>query len=443
MSWGMRRKQRKTRMSITKRAKSKTGDRCDRREFLEIAKAALAAGCAGSVLSSACSGPSSSSAPIDDVSGVVVKTGTPVVALFTTLANDFFRGYKASGEQAARAFGLEFEFYVNNLRPEIQLAQQETKLGAGAKMMTIVPPTQTSTQAYARKAKEFQCATTIMHETPAWYFPYQDGDYWVYYQIVDGIRAGYAIARRLFEEMGGRGKLLFIQGFPGITSDRLRTGGMMKALKEYPDIELLGSLAGNWNRIDARRAMEDLMTRFPEFDAVYCNNDDMAIGVLTAIEEAGKKRVPIVGTDAVPEFMQRIKEGRLLASCAIHPCWSGAYQVARAYDIANGWVPSIPERMMFYGFDVIDEQNIDVYYERYVTNLDGLGFDFRRMSRVLYPEDWDPQNSLRPIVPEELWEGVKKPSAKAVPDSWKKAQKTGEMDRVAKEYAQHYQRKIM
>ena len=429
--------------NVLKRARVRPGAGYDRRDFLELAKVAVAAVSAGPVLSSACNGTDPDSVPAADVSGVVGKAGTPVISLFTTMANDFFKGYKASSEQAARAFGLEFEFYVNNLRPEIQLAQQETKLGAGVKMMTILPPTQTSTQAYARKAKEFQCATTIMHETPAWYFPYEDGDYWVYYQIVDGIRAGYAIARRLFEEMGGRGKLLFIQGFPGITSDRLRTGGMMKALKEYPDIELLGSLAGNWNRIDARRAMEDLMTRFPDFDGVYCNNDDMAIGVLTAVEEAGKKRVPIVGTDAIPEFMQRIKEGRLLASCAIHPCWSGAYQVARAYDIAHGWVSSIPERMMFYGFDIIDEQNIEVYYERYVTNLDNLAFDFRRMSRVLYPEDWDPQNSLKPIVPEELWGGEKMPSTGAIPDSWKKARESGEVERVAKEYDQHYQRKIM
>ena len=432
-------------MNPVKRGDPRSRYRYNRRQFLEAAKRAVAAASTFPFWS-ACSSPTSDlkqgPAP-PPLGGVIVKPGTPVIALFTTLANDFFKGYKAGGEQAARAFGFEFEFYVNNLRPEIQLAQYETKLGAGAKMVTIIPPTQTSTQAYAKKAKEFRCATTIMHETPAWYFPYKDGDYWVYYQIVDGVRAGYAIARRLFEEMGGKGKLLFIQGFPGITSDRLRTSGMMKALKEYPGIELLGSLTGNWNRIDARRAMEDLMTRFPDFDGVYCNNDDMAIGALTAIEEAGKKQVPIVGTDAISEFMQRIKEGRLLASCAIHPCWSGAFQVARAYDIANGWVPSVPERMMFYGFDVIDRENIDRYYERYVTNLESLAFDFKRMSRLLHPQDWDPQNLLKPIVPEELWEGLKVPPGGGIPDSWKRARETGEIDRVAKEYVDHYQSKIL
>ena len=436
-------------LSFTAESRDQAGKSYDRRRFLNLARKAVAALSAAPVLGSACtdSGPNTLPAPdqtatTPGVSGIIVQPGTPVISLFTTLANDFFQGLREGGQQAARTFGLGFEFYVNDLRPEVQLAQYETKVASGAKMINITPPTETSTQNYAQLAKEYRCATTIMHETPAWYFPYEDGGHWVYYQIVDGINAGYEVACRLFEEMGGRGKLLFIQGFPGITSDRLRTTGLMKALKQYPNVELLGSLVGNWNRIDARRAMEDLMTRFPEFDGVYCNNDDMAIGALTAIEEAGKRHVPIVGTDATAEFMQRIKQGRLLASCAIHPCWSGAFQVARAYDIANGWIPSVPERMMFYGFDVIDRDNIDTYYEKYVTNLKELPFDFERMSRLKHPEDWDPQNLLRPIVPEELWEGLKVPAA-GVPASWGETQATGKVTIVAQEYADRYQKKVM
>ena len=374
---------------------------------------------------------------------LITKPGDVTAALFTTLSNDFFLGVRAGGQQCAKALGLNYEFFLNEDKPEVQLSQYETKAATGVNMITTFPPTETNTPAYSRMAKQFQLATCINHETPDWYFPYADGDHYVYYQIVDGIAAGYDIAKVLFNAMGGKGGLLHVSGWPGITSDRVRTAGMMKALSEFPDIQLLGVLPGKWNRLDGRQAMEDLMQTHPRFDGVFCENDDIALGVLSAIEEAGRPLIPIVGTDATPEFVSKIKEGKLLASCAIHPTWSGAYAVARAFDIVNGFVASVPERMMFYGYDIIDEHNVDRYIERYVVGLNNLPYDFQKMSRVLHPDDWDPGNKLSPFDPEELWRDQPQPSGFKMPEDWLRAQRSGEIEQVTKTYADQHKNEVL
>ena len=65
-------------------------------------------------------------------------------------------------------------------------------------------------------------------------------------------------------------------------------------MKNHPDIKLLDAKHGNWNRDDAFKVMQDYLTRFKQIDAVWAADDDMAVGVLKAIEQAKRNDIKIV-----------------------------------------------------------------------------------------------------------------------------------------------------
>jgi ribose transport system substrate-binding protein len=65
-------------------------------------------------------------------------------------------------------------------------------------------------------------------------------------------------------------------------------------MKNYPGIKLLDARHANWNRDDAFRVMQDYLTRFKQIDAVWAADDDMAVGVLRAIEQAKRKDIKLV-----------------------------------------------------------------------------------------------------------------------------------------------------
>jgi len=126
---------------------------------------------------------------------------------------------------------------------------------------------------------------------------------------------GYEVSKFLFQKLGGKGKVLHIDGVPAAITAQERKKGFERALKEFSGIELLASQPGMYRRQPAVQVMENLVQRFPQIDAVVCANDDMAVGVVEALESAGRGgKTLVVGIDVIPDAVAMIKSGKLLAS---------------------------------------------------------------------------------------------------------------------------------
>ncbi|MFD1796497.1 substrate-binding domain-containing protein [Paracoccus aurantiacus] len=96
----------------------------------------------------------------------------------------------------------------------------------------------------------------------------------------------------------------------GIASevDNERVAGFEAAL-EGSGIEVLAMDHGNWNRDTAFGLMQDYLSRFPEIDAVWAADDDMAVGALAAIEQAGRTgEMIVVGGAGMKEMVARIRD---------------------------------------------------------------------------------------------------------------------------------------
>ena len=86
--------------------------------------------------------------------------------------------------------------------------------------------------------------------------------------------------------------------------------GVEQALEDYAgEVELVGTLHGNWETERAMEVTEDFISTGVEFDVVFANNDLMATGVYNALKDAGMSDIPIVSTGGSPFGLDMIAEG--------------------------------------------------------------------------------------------------------------------------------------
>jgi ribose transport system substrate-binding protein len=110
------------------------------------------------------------------------------------------------------------------------------------------------------------------------------------------------------ERMPEGGKIVVLRGIP-TTIDNERVEAFEAAI-EGSGIEILGMEHGNWNRDDSFEVMQDFLSRYPEIDAVWASDDDMAVGAIEAIAQSGREAdMWVLGGAGMKEMIQRVMEG--------------------------------------------------------------------------------------------------------------------------------------
>lgn len=138
----------------------------------------------------------------------------------------------------------------------------------------------------------------------------------------DNTAFGRIPAEYLVKALGGKGEIVALRGI-ATTLDNERMDGFNAVLKGYPDIKLLDAKYANWNRDDAFKVMQDYLTRFKKIDAVWAADDDMAVGVLKAIEQAKRTDIKIVfggaGAKGMIKTLMDGKDPRIQANVSYSP----------------------------------------------------------------------------------------------------------------------------
>ena len=119
---------------------------------------------------------------------------------------------------------------------------------------------------------------------------------------------GRVAANYIAERLGGEGNVVVLRGIPTVIDDQ-----RVKAFREVIEgtgIEIVGMEHGNWNRDDAFEVMQDFLSRFQDIDAVWAADDDMALGAIEAIRQAGREgEMFVVGGGGMKAMIQRVMEG--------------------------------------------------------------------------------------------------------------------------------------
>jgi ribose transport system substrate-binding protein len=114
-------------------------------------------------------------------------------------------------------------------------------------------------------------------------------------------------ANYMVEKLGGKGNIVVLRGIPTVI-DNQRFDAFMDIVKKT-DIKVLDSKFANWNRDDGFKVMQDFLARFPKIDAVWAQDDDIALGVIEAIKQAKReKEMWILGGAGMKEMIKRVMD---------------------------------------------------------------------------------------------------------------------------------------
>ena len=139
---------------------------------------------------------------------------------------------------------------------------------------------------------------------------------------VDDYRLGLETSNHLFKGLGGKGNVVVIEGVKGSITNTDRLRGFNDALKQFPDINVLTSQPGNYQRLQALQVMENLMQTHSQIAGVFAANDAMATGVVEALDAANRKAL-VVGINGSKEAVDLIKTGKMHASGSSDPFMQG------------------------------------------------------------------------------------------------------------------------
>lgn len=173
----------------------------------------------------------------------------------------------------------------------------------------------------------------------------------------DNVAGGRQAGEFLFEQIGGEGTVLELEGVAGTSAARDRGAGFQEALDAASGIERLAKQTANFARDEGLTVAQNLLQANPDADGLFAHNDDMALGAVEAAAAAGRDDLVIVGFDAAPDALQAIKDGTMAGTIAQQPDLMGQLAVETAVKVANGEdvEASIPVEITLVTADNVDD----------------------------------------------------------------------------------------
>jgi ribose transport system substrate-binding protein len=182
-----------------------------------------------------------------------------------------------------------FEITVKNgVDDADQLNQMQTFKAGGYDMIVILPGNGTLMTPICQEV--FKSGTKIMIvDRPI------EGDQFTVFYGGDNAQCGRNAAKYIGDRLKGKGEIAVLRSYVGIPIDLQRYNGFMEVLKkDYPGIKVLVEGDGEFNQEAGLKAMSNILPAYPHIDAVFSQDDESAVGALTAIKNANRKDVQFI-----------------------------------------------------------------------------------------------------------------------------------------------------
>ncbi|MFI7384660.1 substrate-binding domain-containing protein [Streptomyces sp. NPDC049813] len=152
----------------------------------------------------------------------------------------------------------------------------------------------------------------------------------------DNVAGGVLSARTMAEKLGGKGRIVILQGQAGTSAARERAAGFAKGLKEFPGIKVVAQQPADFDRTKGLDVMSNLLQSHPDVQGVIAANDEMALGAIKALGAKAGKSVPVIGFDGEADGIKAVAAGTMYASVAQQPRELGEIAVRNALKAAQG-----------------------------------------------------------------------------------------------------------
>ncbi len=189
-------------------------------------------------------------------------------------------------------------------------------------------------------------------------------------QLVSNNAQGAAIgAQQWVEAVGDKGKYVELFGAPSDNNAATRSNGYETVLTQYPDLEKSAKEVADWDRTKGHDKMQSMLQANPDIIGVISGNDEMALGAIAALKEAGKlEQVKVGGFDGSPDAVAAIKAGELQYT-VLQPVAVFSEAAVKQADnlIKNGSTGVATEKQLFDCL-LITKDNVDKYTAPFVLS---------------------------------------------------------------------------
>ena len=132
-------------------------------------------------------------------------------------------------------------------------------------------------------------------------------------QLVSNNAQGAALGgQQWVKSVGEKGNYVELLGAPSDNNAATRSNGYETVLSQYDGLKKVGSQVANWDRTQGHDKMQSLLQAHPDIIGAISGNDEMALGAVAALKEAGKlSSIKVGGFDGSPDAVAAIKAGEL------------------------------------------------------------------------------------------------------------------------------------
>jgi ribose transport system substrate-binding protein len=270
-------------------------------------------------------------------------TGKPQVALIMkSLANEFFATMAKGAEAHHATHAADYDLLVNGIKNETDLSEQvnlvEQMVARGAQAIVIAPAdSKALVPVLKRAADQGVLIINIDNQLDADALtqsglkaPFVGPD-----NRAGAKQVGLALAKKL--QPGDA--VAIIEGVPTAFNGQQRRTGFEDAMKEA-GMKIVSVQAGNWEMEKANALTASILSEHPTLKAILCANDSMALGVVSAIQSAGKQgQILVAGFDHISAIQPMIADGRVTATADQHAGQLAVFGIEAALKILKGGAP--------------------------------------------------------------------------------------------------------
>ncbi|MEC5321505.1 ribose ABC transporter substrate-binding protein RbsB [Brenneria populi subsp. brevivirga] len=246
----------------------------------------------------------------------------------STLNNPFFVSMKEGAQKEADKRGYNLVVLDSQNNPAKELANVQDLTVRGAKAL-LINPTDSDAVGNAIKLANKAKIPVITLDRVA-----NSGEV-VSHVASDNALGGEMAGDFIAQKTGAGAKIIQLEGIAGTSAARERGAGFIKSA-EKNKFTILASQPADFDRTKGLNVMQNLLTAHPNVQAVFAQNDEMALGALRALQTAGKTDVLVVGFDGTEDGVKAVESGKLAATVAQRPEQIGIIGVENADKVLKG-----------------------------------------------------------------------------------------------------------
>lgn len=298
---------------------------------------------------------------------------------FPTTNNEFWNLSLENAKSAAKACGFELVATACDNDQAKQLSDVESMIAGGINGLVLAPQDASVCPGIVKMCKEKGLPLVIVDRWPG--DELKAGQDFIAFIGPNDIVAGYSIAMSLID--AGCTKLVAINGFQGTSVADGRNEGLMKALAEHPEVELLQQEWPGENMEQGEAALRDMMQAHDDIDGVWCYNDSHALASVKVLKDAGKlASVKVGGMDLLGPAIESMKAGELWFSTGGHYMQS-AFGAIVVFDTLNGFAYS-GDPVIKLNLLNVSQENLSQFVKKYQESAEPV--DWKNYSKVYNPD---------------------------------------------------------